>query len=163
MADIPCARIVHSTGSRIRFRLPEMKGNQEYFNKVRRQFDELDFVERVEINPVTGSVLLLLHRGESEKLTEFVREKQLFSIKYEEEVISSQKKRKSIRDCLYDGLSKANGKTRDLTGGALDLADITVIFLLSSSVYQIAKGNIGLPQWHTGLWYAVNTLIAAKR
>ncbi len=162
MADLPSARIVHSTGNRIRFRFPGMKGNQAYFHAVRQHFDKLDDVERVEVNPATGS-LLLMHRSRIDRLTDFAREKQLFQVEDYKEGASSKRERRPIMDCLYDGLAKANSKTRELTGGELDLTGITVIFLISSSVYQIAKGNVALPQWHTGLWYAINTLIAAKR
>jgi hypothetical protein len=40
------------------------------------------------------------------------------------------------------------------TGGWLDLPGMAFLLLLGIGIYQIRRGNIGLPPWYTAFWYA---------
>jgi hypothetical protein len=51
-------KIAHATPGRIRFKVPHGKGNPEVLNPVADAFRGLPGIESVDINPVTGSVVL---------------------------------------------------------------------------------------------------------
>src|SRR5271157_5785553 len=52
-------RVAHSVEGRIRLKAKHGKGNPEALNAVAEKFRELPGIERVDTNPVTGTVVLI--------------------------------------------------------------------------------------------------------
>jgi len=57
MADLPEARVCHLTTGRLRLRVPEKRRDNAFFRTVEQRLAGWDNVDRVEVNPLTASVL----------------------------------------------------------------------------------------------------------
>ena len=74
------ARIVHRMPGRLRIRVPSKRGDAGYFRAVKEALSAVEGVERVEVAPLTGSVLLC-SRAAAETLIEAARAKGLFVVR----------------------------------------------------------------------------------
>jgi hypothetical protein len=59
---LPNGYILQSLPHRLRLRVPSKKRNHTYFNQLKARIEPLNGIDRVEINPITGSILILHHR-----------------------------------------------------------------------------------------------------
>ncbi|MDB5408266.1 MAG: uncharacterized protein JWL84_3178 [Rhodospirillales bacterium] len=57
------AYVVHSLPGRVRIKVPERRGDSDFFDDIKRRLERLDGVSHVATNPVTGSILVQ-HEGE---------------------------------------------------------------------------------------------------
>src|SRR5260370_31705802 len=58
MADLPEGRVCHLTTGRLRLKIPEKRRDDAFFRIVEQRLAGWDSVDRVEVNPLTASVLL---------------------------------------------------------------------------------------------------------
>jgi hypothetical protein len=104
-----------------------MRGNEDYFERVRSELDQCEGVERVLVNPKTASVLVLERAGaDTEAVERFSRERRLFRLVAPE----------TPPEVMTERLSKFF----DL-GEADARRGLFALFLLGG-LYQLARGNV---------------------
>jgi hypothetical protein len=155
LSTLPDGYVQHRTAGRLRVRVPSRKGDLNYFSGVSDCFAECEGVEQVDINPNTGSVLLL-HRTDEETLAGYARTHELFDMKEQERSATSFHRQ------IGESLSGLNSQIKGFTGAGMDLWDVTFVGLLGSGVYQILRGNMTAIPWYSALWYALGVYSKSK-
>lgn len=152
---LPHACISHRTLRRLRVKIPSKKGDRAYFSHIKEELSENPGIERLEINPVTGSVLVV-HALDPEVISEYAEGHNLFKIK------ENSARPKALSRRVVKGFGDFDNKVKRFTGGELDLPEATFLTLLVMGLYEIGRGNIMAPAWYTAFWYAFNVFLKAK-
>ncbi len=155
MLKLPDAGITHTISGRLRLKIPSKKGDNSYFESLEQKLSGCDGVQRVKANAVTAGVLLL-HDADIKSISKFAEENRLFMVK------SLGSERTLLVDRIRNSFEDLNRRTKNLTGGELDVASTVFVSLVSLSIYQIARGNFFAPAWYTSLWYAVNMVFRSS-
>ena len=155
MLKLPEARITHTVSGRLRIKILSKKGNNSYFESLEQKLSGCDGVQSVKTNAVTASVLLL-HNADIKGISKFAEENRLFMVQ------SLGSERTLLVDRIRNSFEDLNRRTKNLTGGELDVASAVFVSLVSLSIYQIARGNFFAPAWYTSLWYAVNMVFRSS-
>ena len=155
MLKLPEAGITHTISGRLRLRIPSKKGNNSYFESLEQKLSGCDGVQSVKANAVTAGVLLL-HDADINSISKFAEENRLFLVK------SLGSERTLLVNRIRNSFEDLNRRTKNLTGGELDVASAVFVSLVSVSIYQIARGNFFAPAWYTSLWYATNMVFRAS-
>ncbi len=152
---LPEAVVVHFTTNRLRLRISSQKRNHTYFKTLATMLSDIDGVSAVDVNPITGSVLMS-HNLELKMLIDRLNEKGHFKIKMDNG--SKGNLHKQIESFFTD----ANRKVIKATGGELNLPMLIFISLLSTSLLQIIRGQFNAIPWYTALWYAYSLFKKGK-
>jgi hypothetical protein len=171
---LPEAGITHTISGRLRLKIPSKKGNNSYFESLEQKLSGCDGVQGVKANAVTAGVLLL-HNVDINSISRFAEENRLFMVQSlgSERTLLVNRIRNSFEESLgsertllvnriRNSFEDLNRRTKNLTGGELDVASAAFLSLLSLSIYQIARGNFFAPAWYTSLWYAVNMVFRSS-
>jgi len=149
---LPVAHIGHHTAERIRIKIPSRKGETVYFSAARDMLLKHVPMDSLEVNPVTGSMLLKGANIDVGAIASAGEANALF--KLETEASPIQPLSRQITAPFRD-LSRSIDR---FSGGELDLPGMAVLALLVAGIYQVARGNLtGLP-WHVAFWYALGIL-----
>ena len=146
----PEAFIVHQTDERIRFRIPSEKGNGEYFALLVESILKHHEYDRIEANPLTGSLLIVQKDLEIEGLIGYAEMNHLFSVKPQPHV--------SITEQVSRPIGSLNQYLHRFTKGDLDLSGLAFVALCGAGLIQILRGNLRAPPWYTAYWYAFGIL-----
>lgn len=143
----PTARIVHNLPERVRFRIDAHKGDREYFVEVAQRLADQFSPERLEANPLTGSLLVQKSDLDVEAVVSFSKKEGLFEIDSETPSGMAEK--------AVAPLSALSSRLKDLSFGQLDLANVAFFVLIGTGLYQLIRGNLRSPPWYTAFWYAM--------
>jgi len=152
---LPHAYISHQTAERLRIRIPSKRGDAEYFNWLKEQFSSLKGIKKLEVNPLTGSVLII-HNSNKESLMEYAMANNFFSLKGLDSYPTGLQRRVSE---TFNGF---NTQLKELTDGELDIGGLAFLILLGAGIYQISRGNITAIPWYAAFWYALSIFLKAK-
>jgi hypothetical protein len=144
---LPVAVVAHSAQGRTRFKIPARRRDAQYFATVEQQLPKAPDVERVQVNPITGSVLVH-HHGPGEALYTYAENNQLFRVSTLADRASNLLRQ---RGRLLDQ------QLRELTGEYLDVRSLTFIMLVSIGLVQALRGQFAGPAL-TIFWYAATLL-----
>jgi hypothetical protein len=149
---IPDATIAHSSTGRLRIRVPSQKGNLDALKSVGDQLAACPGIISIEVNPGTGSILLL-HQSTVQQIAEYARSKNLFSFQEQKgpRVPSAE-----LRGNLSNTFKSFDRQVQSLTGGDLDLKGFTIAALVVAGSAQILTGNASALPWFAAFWYAYN-------
>ncbi len=120
---IPSAYVEHQLPGRLRLRVPEKRGDREYFESVRKALSGHPAVGQLKVNPATGSILLH-YNGAAEPVTTTAHERGLFEVS--QDVVRTAKASDS----------QANG-SRLLPGGLNTVANA----LAGLALLQVSRGQ----------------------
>jgi hypothetical protein len=152
----PEAHITHRTGQRLRIRIPARKGDPGYFSGLQSALTQLGKVDRVEVNPLTASVLIVASAG-VEEVFDPAQVREWFTLRQSGSAIRPFSRK------LIQGFQEVDSQIEQLTGGELDIPSIALIGLIFSGIYQISVGNFAAPAWYTAFWYAASIAVKADR
>ena len=152
---LPVGSISHRAPRRLRVKIPSRKGRGEYFARVHEELSRQPGIDKIEVNHVTGSVLVL-HKVEEKAISAYAEEKGLFTIE------KGNPRAKALSRRVGNGFGKIDRKVKSFSGGGLDLPEATFLALAGMGIYQIAKGNLTAPAWYTAFWYAFNVFLKFK-
>jgi hypothetical protein len=158
---LPEAHLVHVSPGRVRIKIPLKRGDGEFFSSLREQLAKLPMVQNVEVNPLTGSVLVHHNFNGAEvdykAISDYTELSGLFTLaKPNADPIP-------VRNQIVALFESANDKVKGATAGELDLPTTASLGLLGMGLYQLGKGNVGAPAWHVAFWYALNTFLQGRR
>ena len=146
---VPTAHICHRAGRRIRVRVPERKGDTDYFSFLKGHLVKLKGIETCELNPTTGSIVFVLAE-DWEDVAEFASRNGLFKLE------SSPPSPPGLTRRVHRSFGELNDRVTSLTGGNLNLGEIAFLSLMSIGIYQVSLGEFLAPAWYTAFWYAMN-------
>lgn len=145
--DLPIGRCVHSSPERIRLRVKEKQGDEVYFDQVLQTLRAAFPKAQVEVNSRTGSVLCIGAKP-FEDLARIGWENHLFQV-------TSLPPRMSATRAVHCSVAEVNATIRRSSRGELDLTSLVFLILVGTGIYQVVRGNLGLPPWYTAFWYAL--------
>ncbi len=154
MPDFPDAFLSHKISGRSRLKIPSRKGDLHYFETLKDQLSKCGDIEKIDVNPVSGSVVV--YTPDIEKIAEYARNRKIFDLK------NNGHNKSDLHSSVSNAFKAVNGKIRSLTGGDMDLADTVFLALLGLGIYQISRGNFTAPAWYTAFWYAFNIFLKSK-
>jgi hypothetical protein len=144
----PGAYICHHSPQRLRIKITSRKGDAAYFDKLQAALARFRAFERLEINALTGSVLIVDEQFDVDDIAKHARTRNLFDLK------DQDTSRSPMTTQLVSHLENLNTSIRRLTAGDMDLAGVLLLVLLMSGLIQLVRGNLRMPPWYTAFWYA---------
>lgn len=156
MAEPPTAHLRHFATGRLRVKISEKRHDQAYFARVADAVSAWDSVERVEVNPLTASVLVFF-KDLVALTAENALKNDLFSVDFDE-IETVAEAGFDIARQVFGGqtsraVAAADGALRRLSLGAADLRSGVALALLAAGTYELFRGNIAAPAV-TLFWYA---------
>jgi hypothetical protein len=155
---LPEAYLSHLTGERLRIKIPSKKGNTAYFLSLKdqlSQFSKLPGVQKIEVNPLTGSILVLhtldLKTLDVQSIAQYTEINGLFRLK----LPVTDQTPASLK--LGETLSRMNTKIKGFTGGEIDISTLGILGFLGVAIFQMRRGHVMIPAI-TALWYAATLL-----
>jgi hypothetical protein len=152
---LPPAHLIHHTRARMRLRVPSRRGQTAYFEQLVAELAGFPGIDRIETNPVTGSVLLS-PAVEVAPLAQHAEHAGLFVLSDLTAVTAP------LATGLARGFQGLNVQLRQLSGGNLDLASLGFLTLVGAAVVQLQRGHVLGPA-STLLWYASGLLLMSRR
>lgn len=169
------AYVVHHVRGRMRLRLPRAKGDAAALNEIREFVCSIPGVSKVEVNPVTGSVLVqydhttqpefqdeLQRRGESEELLSLVMP----------EVAAAETVAKVVEDdatllaqhsraarAIVQLFDRFDLRIRRATNNAVGLQVLLLFGVATYSVIKSIREKSASPGWLILLLFALDTFI----
>ena len=154
MPSLPAARVTHFTNRRLRIKVAEKRRDAAFFSSVADRLSMWAGVERVETNPLTGSILI--HFSDPQGFfREAAAKNDLFDIDLDAALAESSGP--VISRTAVQSFETADHGLRRWTHNQLDLRTAIFLLLLGGGVYQLLRGRLSTPA-PTLLWYAGDLL-----
>jgi hypothetical protein len=150
MPSLPAARITHFTTRRLRIRVPEKRRDTAFFSLVVERLGAWDNVERVETNPLTGSILIYFtdaHR----LFAEATAKNDLFEIDFD--AVDAGPGEPIVTRRAVESFQTADNALRRWTQNQVDMRSVLFLLLLAGGTYQLLRRQVAAPA-PTLLWYA---------
>ncbi len=149
------AYVHHSLPGRLRIKVPEKAGDSSYFRQIQISLSDLDSVDNVQVNSVTGSILLTHNNTTSSDISHFAKENHLFHLGgHDEEQVP-------IIDKVSQGVNRLDQQLRKTTESGVDTRALMFAAMIGMALWQIRKGQIMVPAMSL-LWYAYQLLSPQK-
>jgi hypothetical protein len=146
--SLPKALVRHNSQGRIRIKVPDKRGDIQYFTSLAENLSMQDGVDLLEVNPLTSGVLVMGEGLSEQALAEWGEKAGMFAL--ETTLLPAH----SPAQAAVEPIRRVNQKLRSFSGGDLDLATVGFLALLGTGVYQLLRGNFRSPPWYTAFWYA---------
>lgn len=150
---LPNAFITHVTRERVRIKIPSKKGDSAYFASLKEKLaalSELPGIQRIEANPLTGSILVLhtldLEAMDLGLVAQYSEFNQLFRLQQ-----PPAKQTPAPED-------KASGRA----AGEIDVELLGILGLLGLAIVQLKRGHIMIPAI-SALWYTYSLIKDRQR
>jgi Heavy metal associated domain 2 len=156
MPDLPEGRVCHLTTGRLRLRIPEKRRDDAFFRTVEQRLAGWDSVDRVEVNPLTASVLVTFS-DPAGLFAENALKNDLFTVAYDEPDGAATPPRQALTERVTELWREADSALRRWTGGGADIRSAAFLLMLGGAAYQLLRGRIAPPA-ATLLWDAGNML-----
>ena len=152
--QLPQARVCHLAHGRLRLKIPEKRRDEGFFDTVRKQLSGRDGIERVEVNPLTASVLLQF-RDPDAAVAGNALKNDLFEVDFD--ALEGAVGPPALTEQAAEVFAQADAMVRHWTGNGADLRSAIFLALIADGIYQLLRGNVAAPA-ATLLWYAGATL-----
>ncbi|MEO5969148.1 MAG: HMA2 domain-containing protein [Bdellovibrionia bacterium] len=126
------AYVSHQTENRIRFYLPQEKGNTLLFSDIKKKLPKCEEVDQIQTNSITGSVLVL-YSGDLSNVIHCAKKNLLFKV---EPALEGHKK---WTVDLIDRLEKADKRVTQNSNGDLNLVSLAALGLFGAGVFQLSR------------------------
>lgn len=144
MSAVPKAFIAHDIDRRVRLRVPSRRGDASFFSNVRDRLSRCLDVDRVESNPLTGSVLIF-HRGKLDTIENYSKSHQLFEIVHRR--TDNRVRTRPVASELFSALNAIDESMHATTMGNLDLPTTAALGIAGLSVIQMFRKEWLPPAW----------------
>ena len=156
MADLPEGRLCHLTTGRLRVKIPGKRHDEAFFRSVEQRLASWDSIQRVEVNPLTASVLV--HFSDLGALfAENAMRNDLFIVNLDELQTEHGVPRKALTEWAKERWVGWDKALRRWSGGNADIRSAAFLFLVAGAVLQLLRGRIAPPA-ATLLWDAGDIL-----
>jgi len=155
MFDLPQDTYVsHLSPGRLRVKIPSKKGNVVFFSSLKDQLSQLPGVESVEVNPVTGSILLI-HSLDPGAVTNFLKAQNLLKMQPGKDTFNFHQEITRVFDAT-------DRRVKGFIGGGINLGALAFLALTGAGVYQILRGNFTAIPWYSAFWYGLSIFLKSK-
>src|SRR5258707_14757814 len=152
MADLPAGRVCHLTTGRLRVKIPEKRRDEAFFTNLAQRLASWDSIEKVEVNPLTASVLV--HFSDLGALfAESAMRNDLFTVDFDQLEAEDGKPRQALTEWAKQGWADADKALRRWSGGNADIRSTAFLALVLGGILQLFRGQIAPPA-ATLLWDA---------
>lgn len=145
--DLPKGRCVHSIAGRLRIKIEQRRQDQGYFEHLRQILQASYPQASISTNPLSATILCQGRDIALGPLAQLAREQGLFKL-------VGPKDQVPLAGRVEESFQRANKRIREYTRDELDLPSIIFFYLIGTAAYQIIRGNLAVPPWHTAFWYA---------
>jgi hypothetical protein len=135
---------------RVRLRVAEKRGDQAWFERMRRGLARCDGVRSVDVNAKTASVLVV-HATDFDTLTTWAAEHELFVLEIPEPAAVPASAQ------FADRLAAVDTRVHHLSGGLVDGRAVAFVALVAAAGWQLLRGN-AWPAAGSLVWYAFSVL-----
>jgi copper chaperone CopZ len=139
------ARMVHSIPGRTRLRADSIKGDVRALEAVQTALEEAKGVQNVQVNVLTGSILVE-HDASIEELLQQLHDRDVLELDNSEP--------EHYLATLHRALAESDRRLKFASKGKLDLETVSFFGFVAGGIYQVFN-NHGLPAGVTLLRYAV--------
>jgi hypothetical protein len=162
-------KIEHQVPGRIRMKIPAGKGNPELLEQIKETFGVIPGIERVAVNPTTGSVVLhydadrhdefhgdlqrhlpRAHRPPSNEIDEIAR-------KFEEEAEFLAEHSQLARG-VVDFFKDMDRRVKSASGNVIDLKIVLAVAIIGFTVLEVGA-SAATPVWVTLVIFSLNHFI----
>ncbi|MCX7102819.1 MAG: hypothetical protein NTX38_15390 [Methylobacter sp.] len=153
----PGAYIKHQLPGRVRLKIPQKRGDFDYFERLAELFSDCPGITQLQFNPPAAS-LLICHGAETQFLhiAEFAHTNGLFTlIDPPEEIITIP--HLPLARLTADGLGNMDELLMGFSRGRLDSRTLLIMALIGLAVRQGSRGNI-MGAASSLIWYAFRLL-----
>ncbi|MGZ5051039.1 MAG: HMA2 domain-containing protein [Methylobacter sp.] len=164
----PYAFIKHQLPGRVRLKIPQKKGDRDYFDRLAKLFAGFPGITQLQFNPAAASVLICHDGGEVqfEPISEFAQENSLFSIAGQDEE-SLPVSGLTIAELASEQLNQFDQALKEMSLGLVDTRSMLMLVFAGMAVHQIGQRKIMTPAVSL-LWGAIellreDNLIAARQ
>jgi len=152
----PSAYIIHSIKGRIRIQIPEKRKDNSFFSSMKQQFERMNAIENITVNDLTGTILLTGKNIDINTIQMYAQKNALFQIKKKSVApLLLPSLPKPLTTILTNPIGSINQFTLKTSNNSVDLAGLFFLSLMGIGVFQIFRGNLILPSWHTAFWYSL--------
>jgi copper chaperone CopZ len=168
-SDLAGIELRHAIPGRIRLRIPAIKGEPGLSREVQRQLSALPVIRRVEVNPVTGSVLVLYDPADSAAIAQLGRMMipglDLDAMPGPDDLTAADGNGSgSTAESVAEFGRRLNEKVQVATGHAADLKFLVPASLLVGGLVRlIASRKVPSPTWYDLIWFAFGTYFTLNR
>jgi hypothetical protein len=148
----PVAHVYHTIPRRLRVRIPSKRGDKAYFTDITDKLRTLHGVEEAKAAPHTGSIVITYHGG-LDALERQVHEEGLFTLKH------PPAPQRTLFQNVASVFRSYNKELLTLTSGQIDVPSLVFVSLVTSGIWQLARGNVVLPAWYVAFYYALGVLM----
>jgi hypothetical protein len=152
---LPEAFVTHQTPNRLRIRIPAKKGDVTFFSSLKELLSGYPGVDRVQVNPVTGSVLLV-HGIDAATLKQLATRFGLVQLQ------APTPRKATLNQRVITSFRHWDEQVRVATGGEWDIPSLAFLSLIGAGVYQLSVGNFIAPAWYTAFWYASSIILSVQ-
>lgn len=167
MVNLNGVTISHYVPGRVRVRIVELKRNESLAQKIRTYASGMELVDNIEVNTLTGSVLVEYDPEKKDDIKNLVQQAKQFNLLPEEieleqlhKIIDGKENPREISEEIRFFFSKANDQVKNWTGDRAGLNDLIPLGLFGLGIRSLLIAeNITGPPWHTYLWFAFSTFL----
>jgi copper chaperone CopZ len=145
--------LVHSAPGRCRFKIPDKRHDAAYFQDLKAKLQNMGGVERIDINPLTASVLIGF---DSSQIQVQALSEQLQAADYFE--LSDSMPTQTVWQRASSGLDRFDHMLQESTSGQIDFKSLLFILLFIMAIRQLHQGVI-FSAAATLFWYALQVLL----
>jgi len=153
----PTAYVIHSSKGRLRIQIHEKKKDASFFASMKKHLKQLGFIDNIIVNDLTGSILMTGKEIDINKIQSYAQKNSLFDIqkKKKENLISFPTLPKPLTKILTEPIDNLNDFIKQTSNNNIDLAGMFFLSLMGVGTFQVIRGNVILPSWHTAFWYSL--------
>ncbi len=149
---LPVAHISHRTTGRLRVKIPSSKGDHSFLVSLKERFSSLRGLKTVEINPLTGSILIV-HESDEKTIAAYALANNLFVLQ------GLDSSPAGLQQRITKVFRSVNSQLKTATSGEIDMGGLAFVVLLGVGIYQISAGNFTALPWYAAFWYALNIFL----
>ncbi len=168
-SDLAGIELRHAIPGRVRLRIPAIRRDPDLCREVQRQLAALPVIRRVEVNPVTGSVLLLYDPADSAEMAQLA---QAMVPGLELDAMPGPRNLDrpdhlgfaAPAEAVAEFSRRLNERVAAATGHAADLNFLVPASLVVGGLVRlIASKQVPGPTWYDFLWFAFGTYFTLNR
>jgi hypothetical protein len=162
--------VIHAIPGRMRLRISSLKGNDDLARPLRERLSSIPGVAHVEVNPVTGSVLVV-HHGQEPNAPELVHSLAqglspivgMDTQRLQAYLTHDARQRGSRpflhRESVHGFFSELNASVRSATGGVELNLLVPALLLLLGIRRLLVDGGLHSPRWYDFMWFGFATYL----
>jgi hypothetical protein len=162
-SDLSDIELRHAIPGRVRLRIPGIKGQPALAREVQQQLSGLKVVRRVEVSPITGSVLVIYDPADTPAMAELGR---MMIPGLDLDGMSAPDlgaEAPPSADAIADSFRQLNQKVAAATGSTDLKVLLPASLFLCGILRLVAARKVPSPTWYDFLWFSFGTFFTLNR